>query len=349
MIKSNTAQVILFFNILICVTCNNSWKGTLPDGYLLGFKVAQIDQPRLESYYHHVSLFKIDFDGTVTEFWNFSLNSSDILFDEDAIAIDIENELVYLGGINQFIALDLRTGAVKIKIHLEPPNLQYFQTYNYVAKDKAIYGMCTGNSQFNWCRVKQNGTNSVHVEFLYQLPYTANAFGPTNDIYYFDEEEQTIWYYPSFLYEFAVAIDYTNAEGVFISAVNPNDTEDLCIAHDRVLDRVFTYIWNNTNFTSVGLGELFLGPKERKILIDLSEHGDLVPESFGSCTYDQNTHTFIGLMNNFSTDFIHGMPTNLLLMDTINLTYKIIPLPTFREKWDSAGGITSLKFIPHTL
>ena len=326
--------------------CGDSWRGSLPKGRLLGLKVVQIDQPRMNNYYNHVSLFEIDFDGTVTEFWNISLSPSDTFYSDNSFTVDVENELVYLGSSDQFLAVDLKTGAVKIKIHLEPPNLQYFWNYDFVAKEKAIYGVCTGNNQWNWCRIKQRGNDSAHVEFLYPMPFTG-TFGPIDDIYYIDVEEKTIWYYPSYLDEFAVGVNYTNAEGVFISAVNPGDTEDLCIVHDRVLDRVFTYVWNKTNFTAVGVGELFLRPKHRKILIDLSKYGDLSPTNFGTCTYDQSTHTMMGLMRlMLNQDSL--MPTHLLLVDVISVTYKLIPLPVFHEKWNSnIWPVTSVKYLPY--
>ena len=343
--KTYNIAGIIFLSVIICgAQVDNTWKGTQPKGYLLALKVVQIDQPRFGRCYNHASLFKINFDGMVTELWNYTLNSSnDVLFDENLFAVDSENELVYLGSADQFLALELNTGVAKVQIHLMPPNLQYFQTYDYSAKDKAIYGICTGNSQFNWCRVKKSETNSVHLDFLYQLPYT-NEYGPTSDIYFIDQEEQTIWYYPSYIYEFAIAVNYTNAEVVFVSAQNPNNTEDLCIVHDRSMKRTFSFVWNNNNFTTVGLGELFPKPKQRKILLDLPKYRGLLPANFGACAYDQTTHAMMILLRKFS-DLYHGMPTGLLLIDTVSLTYKLTQLPTFREKWDSSEQVTALKFI----
>ena len=123
-------------------------------------------------------------------------------------------------------------------------------------------------------------------------------------------------------------------------------TQKIYVVHDRVRNRVFTYVWTSSDgrLNAIGMGELFLRPKQRKILIDLSGLGDMRPTGFGTCAYDQNTHTMIGLMTN-STTFGRQMPTHLLLMDTISLTYKLIALPTFREKWDDAWWITSVKFI----
>ena len=302
----------------------------------------QIDQPRFNRYYSHISLFKIEFDGAVTEFWNYSLNSSDVLFSDNLFAVDIENELVYLGCQDLFLALDMTTGVMKIKIHLEIPNLLFFLNYDYFAKDNAIYGMCTGNNMFDWCRIKRTGLNSARLEFLYHLPYT-EELGPTEDIYFLDQEEQTLWYYPDYS---AVGINYTNGDVIFIGSAENPDMPDDCIVYDRVMKRVFTYIWNGNSLYSVGLGEIFPQPKQRKILLDMSaDYGDLVVARIGTCTYDQTTHTMVALMRNFTAANL--LPTHLLLIHTVSLTYKLIPLPTFQEKqWEN---ISALRFIPHTL
>ena len=340
--NSYTKQTILL--VFFTCTCSgtDSWNGTLPNGYLLGLKVNQIDQPRFNRYYNHVSLFKIEFDGTVTEFWNYSLNSSDTLISDNLFAIDIENELVYLGSEDLFLALDMTTGTTKIKIHLEVPNLQFFLSYDYFAKEKAIYGVCTGNSMFDWCRMKRTGINSAKLEFLYHLPYT-EELGPIDDLYFIDQNEQTLWYYP---YDAAVGINYTNGDVVFDGSAESLDVPDDCIVYDHITKRVFTHIWNGNSFYSVGLGEIFPKPKQRKILLDMSaQYGDLAVARIGTCAYDQTTHTMIALMRNFTT--FNLLPTHLLLIDTISLTYKLIPLPTFQEKgWDN---ISALRFISHKL
>lgn len=338
--------VVVRLSILFCVTTCGAWKGAVPDGYLLGLKVVQDDQPRMGYYYNHISLFKIEFDGNVTQLWNNSYQPSEMPFSDNLFAVDNKNGLVYLGTVDHFLALDLMSGKAKINIPLKPPNLQYFWNYDYFAEEDAIYGVCTGNNQWNWCRIKQNGTNSAHVDFFYQLYYTS-VFGPIDDIYYLDQEDQTIWYYPGVnTGEFAVAINYTTGKNVFTSTLDQD--EDLCIVHDYEMNRVFTYIWNSSSFTSVGLGELFQEPKPRKVLIELpTALGSLRPTNFGTCAYDQETHTMIALLSNQTIYFDHSMPTDLLLLDTVHLTYKRIPLPTFQEKWDSGSPVTAVKFIPH--
>lgn len=334
----------IIFVLTWTISSIDSWNGILPNGYLLGLKVNQIDQPRFNRYYNHISLFKIDFDGTVTELWNYSLNSTDILISDNLFAVDIENELVYLGSEDLFLALDMTTGVTKIKIPLEAPNLQLFQTYDYFAKENAIYGICTGNRLFNWCCIKRTGFNSARHKFLYHLPYT-EELGPIQDVYFIDQDEQTLWYYP---YSFAIGINYTTGDVVYLGSEENSDSDpqDMCIFYDHTMKRVFTYVWDGNKFSSVGLGELFPQPKKRKILLDLSaEYGDLVTAGFGTCAYDQATHTMIALMRNFTTFSL--IPTHLLFIDTVSLTNKLIPLPTFQEKgWDD---LSAVRFIPHKL
>ena len=335
---THTTQSILL--VLFTCTCGiDSWSGKVPNGYLLGLKVNQIDQPRFNRYYNHISLFKIDFDGVVTEFWNYSLNNSDTLISDNLFAVDIENELVYLGTQDLFLALDLTTGVTKIKIHLEVPNLQFFLSYDYFVKEKALYGMCTGNSMFDWCRMKRTGLDSARLDFLYHLPYT-EELGPIDDLYFIDQHEQTLWYYP---YSSAIGINYTNGNVVFIGSAE-SDVSDDCIVYDHTMKRVFTHVWNGNDFISVGIGEIFPQPKQRKILLNMSaEHGDLAVARIGTCTYDQTSHTMIALMRNFTA--FNLFPTHLLLVDTVAVAYKLIPLTTFQEKgWDD---ISALRFIPY--
>lgn len=206
----------------------------IPDGYMLALKVVQIDRPQPPLYYNHASLFKIEFDGSVSQFWNYSYDSQHTMFGENLFAIDTESQLIYLGVVDQLLALDLTSGVVKIKIPLEAPNLQYFWNYDYIAKEKAIYGVCTGHRAWNWCRIKLDAPldkDSIKVENLYQFPGT-NEFGPIDDIYYMDKEHQSIWYLTSI--NFANGVNYTTGERIFY--VNSSYQDD-CIAHDHDLNK----------------------------------------------------------------------------------------------------------------
>ena len=353
--------LLLLFVTSACAKSDVSWNGTEPDGYLLCFKVVEIfpDHKNNISGYNHYSLFRVDFDGTVIEFWNNSLEIKEMIFQYQLFAIDTENELVYVGVNDQFLALDLETGIPITRILLKPPHLQIFNTYDYFPKEKAIYGICIGNGPYyysNWCRMNQTGMDKVELEYLFTLPL-ANESGPMFGLFYLDQEEQMIWYYPNLKDMYAISVNITTTEVHFTSGViSPFEIQDVCIVHDRSMDRVFTYVWyyndSSNLYTSLGLGELFPNTSKvsRKIVLDLSqsEYSGLVPADTepGTCTYDQTTHTMMVLLRNY-TDYDHQMPTGLLLIDTVSLTYKYTPLPTFRKKWDSTEKVSDIQFIPN--
>ena len=157
---------------IFCLAILVSWSSplTIPDGYLLVIKVLQIDEKEPQpEYYNHASLFQVNFDGSVKQYWNHTLIYPHLLHDENLFAIDTTNQLVYLGVMDRFLALDLMTGKVAVNKTLKVPNLLYFWNDDYIAEENAIYGVCTGNDQWNWCRVKL-GVPEVKVEFLYQFP-----------------------------------------------------------------------------------------------------------------------------------------------------------------------------------
>ena len=345
--KRLVPQSVILFYVSVFGVCAlaDTWKGTVPDGYLLGLKVVQNDTPN--SSYNHATLFKIGFDGGVKRFWNYTYPFSDALTSDNLFAVDSKNELVYLGARDDFLALDLNSGKIKIKIPLNSSNVQDFWSYDYFAEDNAIYGVCTGNNQWNWCSIKQIATNSVRLQFLYHL-YNTSEFSPINNIYYLDKEDQTLWYYPSFLVGFyAVGINYMTGENLFMSTLEKNKDEDLCIVYDPKMNRVFSYIWNSNTSMTVGLGELFQKPKPRKLLMKLPAFEYFLPSNFGTCAYDHKTHTMIVLLSKKTILKYHAMPTDILLLDVVNLAYKRISLSLFQEKWDSANPLAAVKFIPH--
>lgn len=165
----------------------------MPDGYMVALKVLQIDSRFPDQHYNHASLFRIDFNGTVTQYWNYSYDKPHLLFSDNLFAIDTESQLVFLGVEDQILALDMTTGAVAKKIPLEVPNLQYFWSYDYIPEEKALYGVCTGRGEWDWCRIKLDGLFPKN-KFLYTFPGT-NEYGPLSDIYYMDKEHQSIWFH----------------------------------------------------------------------------------------------------------------------------------------------------------
>ena len=306
-----------------------------PNGYLLALKALSIDDPRKQSYYNHVSLFKIELNGKVTELWNYSCPYPHIIFTENNFAIDLENELVYLGIVDQFLALDMYTGKIKITIPLQPPNLQYFWNYDYHPQDNAIYGICTGNRLWNWCRVSHNGThNVVHVDMDYQMPYTG-TYGPIDGPYSVDQKHHLIYYLPSYIQTFGIGVNYTTGDVIFVSG----PADPICIGYDHELNKTFTI-----NRSELTLAQLHPDPKPEEKLLDLPSN---LRTYFGCCVYDPESHTMFVLASNITDSLYHSMPSALLVIDTLNLSYKRIPLPAFYKNWDSGWPITAVKYIPN--
>ena len=304
-----------------------------PSGYLLGFRRG--------------ALFKLELNGSISHLWSYDLGSHSF-YSENLFAVDTDKELVYLGLTGLFVALDLNTGEVRVQISLSPPNLQYFLNYDYVAKDNAIYGMCTGNNQFNWCRITLHDVHlqKIEVEFLYKLPQTYEI-GPAEQLYYMDKHLQLLWYYPGNIY--VLGINYTTGEIVFQgkeTLVNgQTGLTDNCIAHDYTLNRTFTILWGF--FVSYPiLAELHPKPQDNEtFLMEISRI--IRPSDFGTCAYDPKTHTMMVLMVNSSTYLTDRMLYSLVLMDVIGLTYEVVPLPGLIEFTNTEYPLAAIKFVPN--
>lgn len=128
-------QTLLVLSLLLFSICGRCVWGGLPDGYLLGVKVVSTQDS------DHISLFRVDLDGTITEFWNVFLHGSEMLTADNLFAVNRESWLVYLGSVNQALALDLKTGAVKDKISLQPLNVQFW-SYDYIVLGTRPYMVC---------------------------------------------------------------------------------------------------------------------------------------------------------------------------------------------------------------
>lgn len=337
------SSVLHFGFSLALATLSVNSVGSETDGYLLAIKVLQIDQPKKPYYYNHALLFKIEFDGSVTQFWNYSYNNPHLLFNENLFAMDTDSSLIYLGVVDQFLALDMTTGKVKVNISLQAPNLQYFWSYNYIATEEALVGVCTGNSMWNWCRIKcpKQLVGGVKLEFLYQLPGT-EEFSPTDGVYYMDQKHQSIWYFSGIAY--AYGLNYTTGKQIFYgnSIHNSDNTkQDDCIVHDHALNRTFTIV--SQLAVAVAVGELHPWPRNATILLELPP--DLRTDSIGSCDYDPKSHTLIGLMTSASSYLENAMPNQILLVDVVSLKIERRALPMF-AKHQSNWPVTGVKFIP---
>ena len=314
----------------------SSWsrEGDKPDGYLLGILGA--------------AFYKLEFDGKVSSLWSYPLGNNS-LYHESLFTVDVKNELVYLGTLEQFLALDLNTGEVKVEIPLNPPNVQYFWNYDYVAKENAIYGVCSGGPNWDWCRIKLHELHLQKVEFerFYEMPTEIiGDFSPASNVYDMDKEHQTIWYYSSLLDIFG--INYTTGEFVF----RGNDTlynehtfvSACCIAHDYSLNRTFTLHWDYLEKYPL-LGEVHPMPRNATTLMKLPS--SLRPVNYGSCAYYPKTHTMIVFMANITTYLTDSMSYYIVLIDVAGLTYEIVPLPGLRELTNTDWIISAIKFIPN--
>lgn len=325
------------------VFCSES---SFPDGYLLAFNV--VEDSSLES--DNVSLFRIDLNGTTSHLWDISLYKSDRLYFQNLFAIDTSNNLVYVGVRNKLLSLDLSKGSIRTKRQLGT-NCEGsgficrndFLNYDYITKHKTILGICSGAFEWNWCRIDTKLNPPLIDHVYYSLPY-ADVIGPSNYIYFLDQDEQSLWYYPgSSTYpqppKFAVGINYTNGSQIFKSASNPVHSEDVCIIRDHAKSRVFTLIRDHKKLTALGIGELFPQPQPRKILVDFSkEDEDKFITSYGSCTYDESSRTLIGFISN-TTEGV----SEILLVNLEELSYKTIPLQGFPNSKPIA--LRKIKFI----
>jgi len=120
---------------------------------------------------------------------------------------------------------------------------------------------------------------------------------------------------------------------------------DQCIAHDHTLNRTFSLISNPVYQDTPLLAEIHHSPRNEVVLMTIPI-ANLVIALGGSCIYDPKTHTLTALMRyDLPNTGDSLMPTSMLLIDVVGLTYKPIPLPEFK-KWNGVWPITGLKYIP---
>ena len=300
---------------------------TIPNGYLLVFKASG------ENWYK-ISLFQVTFSGTVQQLWNYTLGYLD---NPNLFAVDIKNQLVYIGVTNQLLALGQKTGKVIINKPLNASVFNYFMSYNYVQEENAIYGMCAGSDdRYDWCRIKL-GVPEFKLESLYHLPGTSGLNQPSLTPYYMDKTRQTVWYYIG--YDDCHGLDYTTGEEIFHSK-STIPFGDACVAHDHMLNRTFAIALGPSGSDNSILTELHPLPQNETRLLDLPSGID--PAEL--CDYDQETHTMIALMFKASANITDLMPTQLLLIDVVGLSYKSVALPEFR-KWADDWPATGVKYI----
>ena len=309
--------------------------GSKPDGYLLGTL--------------GTAFYKLEFDGNISYLWTYPLGSNQTLFDDNTYTVDVKNELVYLGGLDQFIALDLNTGEIKVQFPLTPPNSLIFWSYDYVEKENSIYGVCPNDEGKRfWCSVKLHKLHlqKIESECLFELPSNDEAFNKRSDLYYMNKE--SIWYYLSIKNVFG--INTTTGEIIF----QGNDTlyysdgqtftSAYCIAYDSSLNRTFALHWDYLVKYPL-LGEVHPTPRNTTVLMKLPS--SLRPVNHGSCAYYPKTHTMIVFMANVSTFLTDSMSYYIVFIDVVGLTYETVPLPGLRELTNTDWIITAVKFVPN--
>lgn len=329
------ALLVLLVQLLLLVKVQGL---SPPNGYLLALKVNQADT-RLITY-NHVSLFNVSLTGNVDLLWNISLDKDHLMFNVNGYAIDIEDQLVYLSISNEFLAVDLYTGKIVNSFPLQAPNLQFYVVCDYDRSTKTFYGICSGNSWWNWCSSKlETNRHKLKLDFLYQLPYT-NEWGPINSLYDIDIAHQLIWYMPSYLQTFVIGLNTTSGGIVFKSG--PSNAT--CICHDKQLNRTFGIVQDILHST-INLTEILPYPEREKVILKLPY--DLRLDYYNSCT--MSGHVILVLMGSMDLGYFwyHGMPTHLLMIDVIELKYTRVPLPEFKLHWDSSNSITGVRYFSY--
>ena len=308
--------------------------GVKPDGYLLGIL--------------GTAFYKLEFDGNVSYLWTYPLGNQ-TLDDDNIFTVDVKNELVYLGGLDQFIALDLNTGEVKVQFPLTPSDILVFWSFDYVAKDNAIYGVCPNDEgKWFWCSVQLHKLHQqkVKFEYLFELLSNDEAFNQWSDLYYMDKG--SIWYYLNIKNIYGTntttgKVMFQGNDTLYYSD-EQTFTSAYCIAYDSSLNRIFALHWDYLVKYPL-LGELHPRPQNVTSLMKLPS--SLRPVNLGSCAYYPNTHTMIAFMANVTTFLTDSMSYYILLIDVVGLTYETVPLPGLRELTNTDWIITAIKFVPN--
>ena len=319
-----------------------SWRdGGKPDGYLL----ASLG----------TTFFKLEFNGSVSRLWTYPLGNLTFFMD-NLYTFDVKKELMYLGVFEEFTALDLNTGEVRVRIPtpLSPSDPRYnYLSYDYVKEKDAIYGMCSNEeSSLFWCRVDLHEVHrqKVKSEYLFEIPSSSEAFSNPSEFYryYVDVDHLSLWYYLNINQVYG--INATAGEFMF----QGNDTlyyfdgmifsSAYCIAYDFSLNRTLALHWDYLVKCPL-LGELHHNSQNATSLMELPS--SLRPVNSGSCAYYSQTHTMIVFMANVTTFLTDSMSYYIVLIDVVGLTYEVIPLPGLRELTNTDWIISAVKFVPN--
>lgn len=145
--------------------------------------------------------------------------------------------------------------------------------------------------------MKRTGLNSVRLEFLY-CPLWTEELGPLDNLY---------------LFIALLLVWGTQLVILFFSAVKKIQIVTLktCALFMTTPQRACSLMWNRNNFSTIGLGELFSQPKQRKIFeYWIWRHGAY--QDLLLCLWSNSTRK--GCIDEQFTDYNNLLLTQLLLI-----------------------------------
>ena len=346
---------VAFIFLLVSV---NSIKSidtlTLPGeedgGYILALKVVQHPIWGNKSY-NHASLFKVGLDGSISKWWNVSFNENIGQISNGALAFDNVHNIVYLPTIGRITGVN-QNGIITTNTHLQTK--YQFWNYFYEPRSNTLIGTCSDTTQtskddpiWHWCIINiANGTLSHNTA---KLPYTdgPNGLDIYNPLYSVDLKHQIIWYGPFYEQPFIFAANYMTGELVFTG-----NTAASCIVYSELNDK--PYIIKGDGFSlyhNLSIYELLPHPTPPKHLIKLPARDNIFISTFGSCGIIQESNTLYVFMTNGTKTFPNYndslMPTDLILADLTNLSYKQVSLDIGDNTsgWNSGDVLTGSIYV----
>ena len=324
-------EVVLFLFSFLHIFWNVQAHPVLlnPKGYLLVLQA--LPAPT------RASLFQVDFNGSVTKWWNQSFDSSAASY--GAFAFDKEKRIVYLPTTNQITGVT-KDGEVVVKRTLAKENYQYFWNYFYNSQSTTFSGICTNetHSEWNWCTM--NAKNGV-LSRLSEIPF-ASSNGPNGldiyaPIYSVGLHQQLIWYKP-YLYDFVVGTNFTSGDVAFISG----EAGPSCITYNPLTNKTYTVGGKSSMYYELSVYELLPKPNPPKELVKLlPTDQNLIISVLGACGIIPQDNIIYVLMTNITIGTL--MPTDLILVNLSDLSYEQVPLDY--RKWMSDSVMTGVRYI----
>ena len=318
-------------------------------GYFLALKVVQ-DPIWGNKSYNHATMFKVGFDGSISKWWNISFNENIGPISYGAFAFDSTKNIVYLPTISQITGVS-QNGMVTINAPLQT-NYQFWN-YFYEPQSDTLVGSCsdtTGSGKNNpmwyWCELSVRTGALLHSTV--KLPYT-DGLAPFEPNYSVDLHEHLIWY-KSYNQLHVFAADYLTGKLVFTSG----ETQATCVAYNGFANKAYILSGNGiSQYYSLSVFELLSTPQHPKEIIKLPKDNSFIISTFGSCGMIPKTNTLFVFMTNITkTVSIYNdslMPTDLILADLTNLSFKQVSLDIGDNAsgWNSEDILTGSIYVPN--